>query len=101
MNPPSVMTGRAATRAENGMPVIPVQFWPGLSMPAHRNVPKTLRKLLASFSCCTASTVKVRRKNASSAALAHSVSRFEVLSMTALSQGPNRGFNRGDIECSQ
>lgn len=52
----------------------------------------------AACSCLTASCVNVRRQKVRSASVAHSVSRFEVLSMTACSSPPNRGFKRVDGE---
>ncbi len=80
---PPVTTQRPMQQARaEGVAVRPVQYRQGFSIPAHRNVSKTLRKLFASFSCCTAKTVNTLRRNAVSAARAGS---FDVFAMPALS----------------
>lgn len=62
-------------------------------MRAHFNALAASRKAIESFCARFASCVYARRKKVSSAARAAAWS-FEVLSITALSQGPNRVFKR-------
>lgn len=70
------------------------QYDSGVFIRGHRSPFSASRSASDCLCRSLAAQVNTLRKKVLRASVAHSVSRFDVLSMTALSQAPNWGFKR-------